>query len=76
VDSEILPDESQATTSAVMTKAIAVVAAHGVKIQRVMTDSGSCYRSRAFGHVLCRRRDQSQTHPGPVLRSAPVRRRC
>ena len=50
--SEILTDETQATASAFMTNAIAAFAAHGVKILRVMTDNGSCYRSRAFGNVL------------------------
>ena len=52
VYSEILPDETQATASAFMTNAIAAFAAHGVTIQRVMTDNGACYRSRAFGNVL------------------------
>jgi transposase InsO family protein len=33
-------------------RAIAAFAAHGVKIQRVLTDNGSCYRSRAFAAVL------------------------
>jgi transposase InsO family protein len=40
---EILPHEAQA---------IAAFAAHGVKIKRVMTDNGSCYRSRAFAAAL------------------------
>lgn len=51
VYSEILSDETQATASAFLTNAIAAFAAHGVKIQRVMADNGSCYRSRAFGNV-------------------------
>ena len=52
VYSEILPDETQATASAFMTNAIAAFAARGVKIQRVLTDNGACYRSRAFAAVL------------------------
>lgn len=52
VYSEILPDETQATASAFMRNAIAAFAAKGVKIQRVLTDNGSCYRPRAFAAVL------------------------
>ena len=52
VYSEILPDETQTTASAFMRNAIAAYAAQGVKIQRVLTDNGSCYRSRAFAAVL------------------------
>lgn len=52
VYSEILPDETQATASAFMRNAIAAFAAQGVKIQRVLTDNGACYRSRAFATVL------------------------
>jgi len=35
-----------------MRNAIAAFAVRGVKIQRVLTDNGSCYRSRAFAAVL------------------------
>lgn len=35
-----------------MRNAIAAFAAHGVKIQRVLTDNGSCYRSRLFAQTL------------------------
>ena len=50
--SEILPDETKETASAFMRNAIAAFAAQGVKIQRVLTDNGSCYRCRAFAAVL------------------------
>lgn len=52
VYSEILPDETKETASAFMRNAIADFTARGVKIQRVLTDNGSCYRSRAFAAVL------------------------
>ena len=52
VYSEILPDETQTTAAAFMHNAIAAFAAQGVKIQRVLTDNGSCYRSRVFAAVL------------------------
>ena len=52
VYSEILPDETKETASAFMRNAIAAFAAKGVQIQRVLTDNGACYRSRAFAAVL------------------------
>jgi transposase InsO family protein len=52
VYSEILPDETKETAAAFMRNAIAAFAAHGVKIQRVLTDNGSCYRSRLFAQTL------------------------
>jgi transposase InsO family protein len=52
VYSEILPDETKETASAFMRNAIAAFAAHGVKIQRVLTDNGACYRSGPFAAVL------------------------
>jgi transposase InsO family protein len=52
VYSEILPDETKETASAFMRNAIAAFADRGVKIQRVLTDNGACYRSRAFAAVL------------------------
>ena len=36
----------------------------GVRVQRVMTDNGACYKSRAFGRA-CKRR--SQAHPNQAL---------
>lgn len=50
--SEILADETKETAAAFMRNAIAAFTAHGVKIQRVLTDNGSCYRSRLFAKTL------------------------
>ncbi|WP_347107671.1 IS481 family transposase [Paenarthrobacter sp. S56] len=52
VYSEIHGDETKETAAAFMRNAIAAFAAHGVKIQRVLTDNGSCYRSRLFAQIL------------------------
>jgi transposase InsO family protein len=52
VYSEILPDETKESASTFMRNAVAAFAAEGVQIQRVLTDNGSCYRSRAFAAVL------------------------
>ena len=35
-----------------MRHAVNAFALLGVKVQRVLTDNGSCYRSRAFAEVL------------------------
>ncbi|HVF07402.1 MAG TPA: IS481 family transposase [Actinomycetota bacterium] len=49
---EILPDERKETASAFMTRAIRFYADHGVRVERVLTDNGSCYRSREFAKTL------------------------
>ena len=46
--SEILADEKKETATAFMTRALAHFASIGVTTARVMTDNGSCYRSRIF----------------------------
>jgi transposase InsO family protein len=42
---EVLGDEKAATAVAFLRRAIAFYAAHGVNVERVMTDNGSAYRS-------------------------------
>ena len=49
---EILSDERKETASAFMTRAFAFFADRGVTVERVLTDNGSCYRSREFAHTL------------------------
>jgi transposase InsO family protein len=49
--SEILGDETAVTTAAWWTRAIAWFAAHGIRIERVLTDNGGCYRSREWHQV-------------------------
>jgi transposase InsO family protein len=49
---EILPDERKETASAFMTRAIGFFAERGMKIERVLTDNGACYRSKDFAGVL------------------------
>jgi transposase InsO family protein len=46
--SQILPDERKESAIAFLKAAVAYYASLGVAIARVMTDNGSCYRSRAF----------------------------
>ena len=46
--SQILPDERKESAVAFLKAAVAYYQGLGVTIARVMTDNGSCYRSRAF----------------------------
>ena len=46
--SRILPDEKKQSATAFLEAAIAYYRSLGVEVARVMTDNGSCYRSKAF----------------------------
>ncbi|SFK51186.1 leucine-zipper of insertion element IS481 [Geodermatophilus ruber] len=50
--SELLTDERQETAAAFWTRANAYFASCGITVRRVLTDNGSCYRSRAFAAAL------------------------
>lgn len=52
--SRVMKDERKASAVAFLKAAVAYYASLGVKIERVMTDNGSCYRSRAFARA-CKR---------------------
>jgi transposase InsO family protein len=49
---EILPDERKETASAFVTRAFGFFAERGIPVERVLTDNGSCYRSREFARTL------------------------
>jgi transposase InsO family protein len=49
--SRIMNDERKASAIAFLEAAVAYYASLGVKVERVMTDNGSCYLSRAFGQA-------------------------
>jgi transposase InsO family protein len=51
--SQILPDEKKESAIAFLKAAVAYYASLGVPIARVMSDNGSCYRSKAFAKA-CR----------------------
>ena len=51
---EIKKDERKASAVAFLKAAVAYYAKLGVTVERVMTDNGSCYRSRAFARA-CKR---------------------
>ena len=50
--SEILTDERKETAAGFWTRANAYFTAAGITVKRVLTDNGSCYRSRAFAEAL------------------------
>jgi transposase InsO family protein len=50
--SEVLTDEQGATAAAFWQRAEAFFAAHDITVTRVLTDNGSCYRSRDFNTAL------------------------
>jgi transposase InsO family protein len=45
---EELPDESPATTAGFLRRAWRFYGAHGISVERILTDNGGCYRSRDF----------------------------
>ena len=49
---ELLPDERKESACTFLTRALAFFAAHGVRVERVMTDNGSAYRSHDFRRQL------------------------
>jgi transposase InsO family protein len=52
--SQILPDERKASAVTFLEAAVAYYAGLGIAVERVMTDNGSCYRSKDFAKA-CRR---------------------
>jgi transposase len=61
---EELTDEKSVTAAAFWTRAVEFFAAHGIeKIERVLTDNGSCYRSAAFAEALGDQIAHKRTRP-------------
>ncbi len=50
---DVMPDERKESAAAFLKAAVAWYARLGVTVERVMTDNGSCYRSKAFNKA-CR----------------------
>ena len=49
--SQILPDEKKESAIAFLKAALAYYKSLGVNVERVMTDNGSCYKSKAFAET-------------------------
>ena len=56
VYAEILPDERATTAAAFLVRALAWYAALGIRVRAMLTDNGSCYRSRVVQALM--RREQ------------------
>ncbi|MFP5316660.1 MAG: integrase core domain-containing protein, partial [Actinomycetes bacterium] len=54
VYAELLPDERGSTTARFLVRALRWFRRHGVRVQRLLTDNGTPYRSRAFGRLVRR----------------------
>jgi transposase InsO family protein len=50
--SEILDDETKESAAAFWSRANAFFVSHSITVERVLTDNGSCYRSKLFAEVL------------------------
>jgi transposase InsO family protein len=61
---EVLPDEKASTAVAFLRRALAHYRRHGIKVERILTDNGSCYRA-AIHALACRslRIKHSRTRP-------------
>jgi transposase InsO family protein len=51
---EVLADEQGATAAAFLRRAVACYRRHGIRVERVMSDNGACYRSTIHAFA-CRR---------------------
>lgn len=71
---EALPDEKATTAVGFVLRARAFFAAHGIdRIERIVTDNGSCYRAKDFAKVLLGARHRWIT-PYPPRHNAKVER--
>jgi transposase InsO family protein len=50
--SEVLTNERNETAAAFWQRANAFFTEHGITVERVLTDNGSCYRSKLFSQTL------------------------
>ena len=50
---EVLPDEKATTAIAFLRRAVAFFERHGIKVERLLTDNGSAYRSTVHA-IACR----------------------
>ena len=63
---EIHADERKETAVGVLARARAWFAAHGITVERVLTDNGSGYRSIPVGQTPAPNSDQAPAGPGPT----------
>ncbi len=74
-----VPDETGASAASALGQALAIFAAEGICVERVLTDNGLAYRSNAYRAVVGERRHsrtrpyRPQTNGASEFGSAPVR---
>jgi len=61
---EVLPDEKTTTAVAFLRRALAYYRRHGIEVERILTDNGSCYRSAAHA-IACRALGLRHSHTRP-----------
>ncbi|GAB3757374.1 IS481-like element ISMsm9 family transposase [Zhihengliuella somnathii] len=61
--SEILTDERKESAAAFWKRARKFFASHGITVKAVLTDNGSCYRSRLWAKTLGKRVKHRRTRP-------------
>ena len=61
-----MPNEKKRSATAFLKAALAYYESLGVKVERVMTDNGSCYKSFAFRKALQAARPAGTSAPGPT----------
>ena len=61
--SELLTDERKETAAGFWLRANAYFESVGITVQRVLTDNGSCYRSRLFANTLGEAISHKRTRP-------------
>ncbi|AWI59588.1 transposase InsO family protein [Sinorhizobium fredii] len=67
--SQILPDEKKGSAVAFLKAALAYYASLGIPVERVMSDNGPCYASRAFARA-CRELGLRHVRAGPYTPKA------
>jgi transposase InsO family protein len=61
---QVMPDQRKGSAVALLEAAVAYFARLGVRVERVMTDNGSCYKSKMF-RAACKRLDLRQIFTRP-----------
>lgn len=67
-----MPDEKAVSAVAFLKAAVAYYESLGIAVERVMTDNGPCYTSKAF-QAACESLGSSMCAPGPIRREPTER---
>jgi len=70
---QLLPDQMAETTIGFLHSAVEFFARYGIAVRALLTDNGSCYRSRLFAQA-CQQMQIKHAEPSPIPRRQTVRR--